>query len=129
MSKVQEPIRSDRKPLQDLIPADQPLRVNIDPCDACNFRCHFCFQAVDHGFRGTMMSSELFRKIIDQLKEFERPINIIHLYGFGEPLLNRNIADFVKTVRDTGVSREIAITTNGSPLTHELSLAHSLSES
>ena len=75
------PIRKDRKPLHELIPLDQPLRVLIDPCDICNFRRQFCFQAYDSSFKGRVMFMELFEKIVKQLQEFERPINIIHLYG------------------------------------------------
>lgn len=40
-----KPIRNDRKPLQELLPLEQPLRIFIDPCDICNFRCKFCFQS------------------------------------------------------------------------------------
>lgn len=116
------PIRSDRKPLQELIPVSQPLRVLIDPSDICNFKCKFCFQSRINWSRGTIMSVQVFHKIVEQLKDFDSPINVVHLYGFGEPLLNKNIAEFVQILKSSGVAREIAITSNGSMLTHDLSL-------
>ena len=118
---LNSPIRSDRKPLQDLIPLEQPLRVLIDPCDICNFRCKFCFQSYDADFKGTLLKPEDFRLIVDNLKEFQLPINIVHLYGFGEPLLNPDIPAYVKILKNEMIAKEVAITTNGSRLTKELS--------
>lgn len=117
---IAAPIRSDRKPLHELLPLDQPLRVLIDPSDVCNFRCNFCFQS-QQDFKGSVMSLDTFRIIVEQIKEFERPINVVHLYGLGEPLVNKNIAIFVKELKENKVAKEVAITSNGSLLTHELS--------
>lgn len=118
--KLTEPIRKDRVPLQNIIPLKQPLRVDIDPCDRCNFRCEFCFQDHTDSFHGRIMSLETFNKVVSQLKEFDEPINIIHLYGFGEPLINPKIASFVKILHDENVAKEVAIITNASLLSHEL---------
>ena len=62
MKKLTPPIRKDRKPLQDLLPLKQPLRVNIDPCDVCNFKCDFCFQCKNTGFKGSVMTVEMFER-------------------------------------------------------------------
>lgn len=113
------PIREDRKPLHELLPVAHPLRLLIDPSDICNFRCEFCFQSKTK-YPGIKMSMETFNRIIEQLKDFKEPINVIHLYGLGEPLVNSDIPDFVRIIKSTGVAREIAITTNGSLLTKEM---------
>lgn len=34
------------------------------------------------------MEEALFNIIIEQLKEFGKQINVIHLYGLGEPILS-----------------------------------------
>lgn len=115
-----KPIRQNRKPLQELLPLEQPLKLMIDPCDICNFRCAFCFQS--HGkFRGSMMDEALFDTIVSQLKEFEKPINVIHLFGLGEPMLNEKLPLYVKKLRNAYVAKEISITSNGSRLTTEYS--------
>ena len=114
------PIRNDRKPLHELLPLKQPLRVLIDPCDICNFRCNFCFQSKQK-FKGNKMTNQVFDIIVKQLMEFEQPINVVHLFGLGEPLINENIANFVATLKENNVAKEVAITSNGSLLNKELS--------
>ena len=114
------PIRDDRKPLYELLPLDQPLRVLIDPCDICNFRCKFCFQS-KRNFNGCKMTMELFKIIVDQLREFNAPINVIHMYGLGEPLINEELPNFISQLKKNNVAREVAITSNGSLLTKTLS--------
>lgn len=120
MKELTPPIRTDRKPLWKLLPLKQPLRVNIDPCDVCNFKCDFCFQSKSKEFKGNIMTVEMFERVIKQLKEFDNPINVIHLYGLGEPLINKNIARFIQRIREENVANEVKTTTNGSLLTHSL---------
>ena len=114
------PIRSDRKPLYEMLPLKHPLRVLIDPSDICNFRCEFCFQS-KRDFKGTKMTRETFDKVVEQLREFEEPINVIHMYGLGEPLINEQLPYFVERVKEEKVAKEVAITSNGSLLTEDLS--------
>ena len=117
---LKAPIREDRKPLQDLLPLRQPLRILIDPCDLCNFRCHFCFQS-KMDFQGSSMNEQTFARVLDQLRDFEKPINVVHLFGLGEPLLNKKVPDYVRLLKESEVARETAITTNGSLLTEDIS--------
>lgn len=119
-SYLATPIRSDRKPLQDLLPLDRPLRLLIDPSDVCNFRCKFCFQSKQN-FHGQKMGMDIFNKIVEQLREFDEPINVIHMYGLGEPMVNELLPEFVNIIKSNNLSREVAITSNGSLLTHKLS--------
>lgn len=120
MKELTTLVRSDRKPLWEILPLKQPLRVNIDPCDACNFKCDFCFQCKSTEFKGSIMSTDLFERTISQLKEFDEPINVIQLFCLGEPLLNKNVPLFIRRIREENVAREVKITTNGSLLTHSL---------
>lgn len=120
MKELTPPIRKDRKPLQDMLPLKQPLRVNIDPCDICNFKCDFCFQCKDTGFKGSLMSVELFERVIKQLKEFDEPINVVHLYALGEPFLNKNMPLFIRRLKEEHVAKEVKTTTNGSLLSPDV---------
>lgn len=120
MKELTTLVRKDRKPLWELLPLKQPLRVNIDPCDACNFKCDFCFQCKSAEFKGNIMSVELFEKTIAQLKEFDEPINVIQLFCLGEPLINKHVPLFIRRIREENVAKEVKITTNGSLLTHSL---------
>lgn len=120
MKELTTLVRKDRKPLWELLPLKQPLRVNIDPCDACNFKCNFCFQCKSTEFKGNIMSVELFERAIAQLKEFDEPINVIQLFCLGEPLINKNVPLFIRRIREENVAKEVKITTNGSLLTYSL---------
>lgn len=119
MAEIRPIINQDRKPLWELIPCKQPLRVNIDPCDLCNFRCDFCFQSKSDEFQGCLMTDETFERVLSQLRQFDEPINVIQLFGLGEPLINKNVPSFIKKIREAGVAKQIKLTTNGSLLTHE----------
>lgn len=66
------------------------------------------------------MSEETFERVIEQLKEFDGPINVAHLYDLGEPLVNKNIVYFIRRLREENVVKEVKIVTNGSLLTPEL---------
>jgi len=115
------PTNKNRKPLQDLIPLSRPLRVLIDPSSACNFKCKFCVHGMEKKPFGSIMTLDTFYKTVDRLLEFEEKPNIIHLFGVGEPLLNKNIAKFAEILKEKNVSQEVALTTNGSLLTYSLS--------
>ncbi len=120
MKELTPILRNDRKPLWELLPLKQPLRINIDPCDLCNFKCDFCFQSKSKDFKGCVMTDEIFFRVIDQIKEFADPINVIQLFCLGEPFLNKNIPLYIKTIRETNAAKEVKITTNGSLLSHTL---------
>ncbi len=113
-------IRSDRKPLWEMLPLKQPLRVNIDPCDLCNFKCDFCFQSKSKDFNGSLMTMEIFERVLNQLKDFDDPINVIQLFCLGEPLINKDLPIYISKIREENVAKEVKITSNGSLLTHEL---------
>lgn len=59
------------------------------------------------------MGFGLYKKIIDDITEFETPIKVLRLYKDGEPLLNRKFADMVKYAKDKGCADRIDTTTNG----------------
>lgn len=121
MKELTPILRSDRKPLWKMLPLKQPLRINIDPCDLCNFKCDFCFQSRGgEGFKGGIMTMDLFERVICQLKEFDEPINVIQLFCLGEPLINRDIPFYIKRIHQEKVAKEVKITTNGSLLTPSL---------
>ena len=122
-AEYRPPCSKERKPLQDLLPLDTPLTIYIDPSNICNFSCKFCF----HGNKDKleempakkMMRIELFKKIVNDLKEFPSTVKMIHLHGFGEPLLNKNLAEMIKLLKNSNVVERVAITTNASTFTDE----------
>jgi MoaA/NifB/PqqE/SkfB family radical SAM enzyme len=108
----------NRTPLQDVIPLSTPFVLFVDPSSACNFHCKFCPNGDKALIRQTgrwqgQMDFALFRKIIDNLKEFDRPLKVLRLYKEGEPLLNKNLAAMIGYAKRAGIADSIDTTTNG----------------
>jgi len=103
-----------RRPLHELLPLESPIVLLIDPCDICNFKCSFCFQNYVQ-YKGQLMEFDLYKKVINDLKEFKQPVKVINLYGFGEPLINPRLSEYIRYAKDVlGKEQKISITTNGS---------------
>ncbi|MCQ2505782.1 MAG: radical SAM protein [Lachnospiraceae bacterium] len=110
--------------LSEVVPLTTPFVVFVDPSGACNLSCKFCpCNMVDYMNleRHKIMSLETYNMIINQLLEFDEQIKVINLYGFGEPLMNKNIAEMVRILKRKKVCREVRITTNGLLLNRKLS--------
>lgn len=109
----------DRTPLQTVIPLETPFIIFIDPASSCNFKCKFCPTGhrdliAETGRYQGVMKFDLYRKIIDDLAEFEKPIKVLRLYKDGEPFLNKNLAAMVRYAKESGRVSYIDTTTNGS---------------
>lgn len=129
-AEFRAPTSKNRKPLIELLPLNTPLTMYIDPSSICNFACKFCFQAnkdIKKQMQLKLMTMDVFESIVEQLKEFEDSIKMIHLHGFGEPLLNKNFYKMVKILKDSNIADRVATTTNASLLTKEN--AHQIIES
>ena len=118
----------DRIELKNALPLDTPYVIYIDPCDTCNFRCKFCpsgnleLMGKTAGRGHGPMDFQVYKQIIDDLREFRDPIKVVRLYKEGEPLLNPRFADMVRYAKNCGHVERVDTTTNGSMLTYERSL-------
>lgn len=118
-----------RMRLEEVIPLEVPFSVQIDVCSACNIQCDFCvhsdYDAIKTaGVKWGIMSFELFRKIIDDMKEnwAGKKVKKLRLFQMGEPLLNHNIVEMVQYAKESEVAEFVEITTNATLLTQNLSL-------
>ena len=115
----------ERQPLQDLIPLPVPFVVYIEPTNLCNFRCAFCptgdKELLDLVKRPrATLSMDLFRKIIEDLKAFGRPLKLASLYKDGEPLLHKDFPEMALRLKEAGVAERIWTKTNGALLNPRL---------
>ncbi|MBS1197323.1 MAG: Radical domain protein [Proteobacteria bacterium] len=115
----------DRLPLQEVIPLSTPLVVYIDPTNKCNFRCEFCptsdkILLRKVGRPSATMGFELFKKIVNDLKEFPNKLKLASIYKDGEPLMNPHFPEMVRYLKDAEVAERIWTKTNGSTLCPEL---------
>jgi len=115
----------NRTRLETVIPLAVPFIIFVDPCDTCNFQCRFC----PTGDRRLMQSTPgrnhgpmdfgLYKKIIDDILAFEKPIKVLRLYKDGEPLLNPLLPEMIRYAKKKKCSERIDTTTNASLLTPE----------
>ena len=112
----------NRTKLETVIPLSVPFIINVDPSDACNFQCKFCPTGDRELIKQTpgrshgIMNFELYKKIIDDICEFEKPIKVLRLYKDGEPLLNPRLADMIRYAKGKRCAERIDTTTNASLL-------------
>lgn len=118
-------ILEGRESLKDAIPLSTPWVIFVDPSDLCNFRCKFCpsgnfdlMKSVNRPLK--VMSFDLYKKIVDDICEFEKPIKVLRLYKDGEPLLNVNFPKMVDYAKESGCCDAVDTTTNASMLTPTL---------
>jgi radical SAM protein with 4Fe4S-binding SPASM domain len=114
----------NRTPLQEVIPLSTPMVLFVDPASVCNFKCRFCPTADADLIRKSgrwqgLLDFELYKKVIDDLKEFDKPLKVLRLYKEGEPLLHPRFSDMVRYAKNSGCVDFIDTTTNGSLLTRE----------
>ena len=111
----------NRIQLMDNIPLSTPWVVFVDPSDACNFRCKFCptsspvlMKKVGRSLK--VMDFDLYKKIVNDINEFDKPLKVLRLYKDGEPLMNPRFAKMVEYAKKKGCADKIDTTTNGSLL-------------
>ncbi len=114
----------NRTKLETVIPLSTPLILFVDPCNICNFKCKMCPNGDPEIIRQTnriqiRMDFGLYRKIIDNLKEFDKSLKVLRMYKEGEPLLNNHFESMVRYAKDSGNVNYVDTTTNGYLLSPE----------
>lgn len=126
-AKIHPRVRLANRPkLEEHIPLDTPFIINVDPSDKCNLLCKFCptgdhdLMKVTPGRNNGPMSFDLFKKIVDDICQFEKPIKVLRLYKDGEPLSNPRFAEMVHYAKKKNCSEIIDTTTNAVLLTRQM---------
>ena len=119
-------VNVQRSRLVDVVPLSTPFAAYIDPANICNFRCQFCPTGHPSLLRKVnrpagIMDMELFKKIINDFKQFPEKLKVLFLHKDGEPLLNPKIGEMLTLSKASDISPVVWLTTNGSLLTEELS--------
>lgn len=114
-----------RERLAEKLPLSAPFMIQIFPVYACNLKCAYCIHAVEPKKRSFIsekpfMDFDVYKKLIDGMKQFSKPIKMLRFAGMGEPLLHRNLAKMIQYAKQNNVAESIDIVTNATLLTHEL---------
>jgi len=87
----------------------QPSALMLEPADVCNLDCTGCWtNNPDHKDRSHYLSVKHVEKIMKDLGDY---LNMILLWGWGEPFLNKNIYQIIRTVREKNIV--VISSTNG----------------
>jgi MoaA/NifB/PqqE/SkfB family radical SAM enzyme len=71
-----------------------PYDILIDPCNICMLHCPLCPTGIKDTSRvKATLSFKLFKKIIDEVGGYAYSVNFMN---WGEPLLNRHLAEMIK---------------------------------
>jgi radical SAM protein with 4Fe4S-binding SPASM domain len=66
------------------------------------------------------MRFDLYKKIIDDLAEFDKPLKVLRLYKDGEPLLHLDLPEMIRYAKDKGCALQVDTTTNGLLLNYSI---------
>lgn len=92
-----------------------PQKIWIEPTNICNIKCKICPQSSSKFPNRGFMDIELLRKIAAEIQHIRPSLVTLHLSG--EPLLHRQIDEFVRIIKDHGLSATFS--TNGLLLTKD----------
>ena len=88
--------------------------VSLETVTTCNQKCYFCPVSVAPR-EDEEMPTEVFERIVEQLKEFRSTIDGVFLQSYNEPTVDRRFVDHCRTLFEAGLP--VAVLSNGSGLT------------
>lgn len=91
---------------------DLPASVQIGISNPCNLACRMCPYLEVHDFSRELLDAETFAKFLPVVRHLPN----VHLSGFGETLLNKQLLAFIERLRATNPKITIAVTNNGTLL-------------
>lgn len=92
-----------------------PIYMEISPTTSCNHRCIFC--AFDYlEYPSVFIDKKVLKRFLSQIAK--RGVKGIMFAGEGEPLLHKDIAEFIIYTKEKGI--DVAITTSGVLLKKDL---------
>lgn len=95
-----------------------PAVIRIEPAAACNLACSHCPTGTIKLKRG-IMSPETFALALKNLEVHKDRIRVVVLYHGGEPLLNKQFSEMVRSVKALGIPL-VKTVSNGMLLSSEL---------
>jgi MoaA/NifB/PqqE/SkfB family radical SAM enzyme len=100
-----------------ILKKSQPITLYIDPSFACNLKCPHCISESlrSQRFKRPVMKQDMFHHIMEVYGP--RLIGVIFSL-WGEPLLNRRLAEFVRAAKDHDIYAEMS-TNLSVPLSNE----------
>ena len=130
MAVIKSSVDTNRQKIADIVPLNSPLSMYVEPTRLCNFKCFYCMhgtrgikdgQLAQSGFAIKNMDMSLYEKLVREIMSFPAVPKRVCFSGLGEPLMNKNLPEMIKMLRDAGFTGRIDVISNGSLLVPELS--------
>ncbi|WP_372998796.1 radical SAM/SPASM domain-containing protein [Sulfurimonas sp.] len=105
----------DYNPTNNIV-ADYPLHVDLELASVCNLNCPMCYTITDdfkNKVNASLMSFELFKKVIDEISQ--NNVYSIRLSLRGESSLHKNFIECIKYAKEKGI-KEVSTLTAGKKL-------------
>lgn len=93
-----------------------PIRLWIETASVCNLKCIMCLNRALAGDKKGLMDFGLFRKIIDEAKDY---VYDVYLHHRGEPLLHPEFPQMIEYAEKSGL--KVKFHTNGTLMKPDLS--------
>lgn len=125
-AKIMPAYLKERVKLGEVLPLDTPYRITISPAQICNLKCFFCTHSLDRseviktGFKYKNMEYDLFVKLADQLNQFPNKLKLVVFSGMGEPLLNKNLPQMIKYLKDNDIADRVEMYSNATLLNEDI---------
>lgn len=88
-----------------------PRRIQIESVYGCNARCNMCPVNLPPKRPKQIMDNSMYRSIIDDLIPYRDQIEMVDLFGLGEPLLDHHLSEKIAYTKEKGFG-SLAISTN-----------------
>ena len=96
-----------------------PKNIVIETIFGCNASCTMCPIDMPTKRKKGVMSTDLFKRIVDELAPHSKQIEQMDLFGVGEPLLVKDMPDKVRYVKEKGF-KNVGFATNADLLSQEI---------
>lgn len=93
-----------------------PRTVRVETTNHCQADCSFCPRSTI-GRAKSFMKQDLFEKVVRECSK--AGCNLMHLHGFGEPLLDKQLPNRIRLCKESGIPR-VKIFSNGDLLCGEM---------
>jgi radical SAM protein with 4Fe4S-binding SPASM domain len=113
-AKIKPQYSEERIDLALSAPLSVPLVIYIEASSHCNLECVFCPQHLNpERMTKTNMSIDVFKKAIDDIKAFDRPLKMLRMCGTGDPLFNKKIPEMIAYAYSNRNFDKFELITNG----------------
>ena len=91
----------------------RPFMLLLDPASTCQLQCPMCPTGLENARQmpdgrkryrpRTLLGRELFDAVLAELGD---SLFFVHLYNWGEPLLNRDLTYFIRALAERGIATD-----------------------